>query len=67
MSDQLIRYDWPCLITLYTFNNVYVCMAYVFDLYVGDWIRERFEAPNAMQISDQNKKDLLSRLIRSTM
>ena len=33
----------------------------------GDWIRERVEPPNAMQITDTDRKKLLARLIRSTM
>ena len=33
----------------------------------GDWIRERVEPPNAMNMSDEQRKRLLARLIRSTM
>ena len=40
-----------------------VCMVGV----AGDWIRERFEPPDAMKMTDAERKILLARLIRSTM
>ena len=39
---------------------VYIC------IYVGDWIRQRFEPPGVFQMTDEEKKILLARLIRST-
>ena len=42
--------------------TVYSCV----HLYVGDWIRQRFEPPGVFQMTDEEKKILLARLIRST-
>ena len=33
----------------------------------GDWIRERFEAPSIMQMTAEEKKIVLARLVRATM
>jgi len=35
-------------------------------LHAGDWIRERFETPEAMKLTKEKKELLLNRLIRST-
>ena len=37
------------------------------DVYcVGDWIRERVEPPGVFQMTNEEKKILLARLVRST-
>ena len=37
------------------------------DIYcVGDWIRERVEPPGVFQMTNDEKKILLARLVRST-
>lgn len=40
---------------------------YVCTCNIGDWIRERFEPPDARKLTDEQRKKLLERLIRSTM
>ena len=34
--------------------------------YIGDWIRERFEKPGVTEMSPQEKRILLARLVRAT-
>ena len=41
------------------------CLTCAF-LFTGNWIRERFETPGAFQMSEEEKRILLDRLVRST-
>ena len=46
--------------------SINICCVMCF-LLLGDWIRERVEPPDAMKMTDAERKILMARLIRSSM
>lgn len=52
---------------LYMFMPKFQQMAIVScDVIAGNWIRERIEPPGIFQMTDEEKRILLARLVRST-
>ncbi|XP_064395206.1 2-oxoglutarate dehydrogenase complex component E1-like isoform X3 [Halichondria panicea] len=48
-------------------QNIGVEFMFINDRTKCDWIREKFEAPNAMSMDERSKRILLARLVRATM
>ena len=49
-----------CIVWEQDHSVIYLCIC------AGDWIRERFEKPGVMKLTEEEKKVLLARLVRST-
>ena len=49
-----------CIVWEQDHSVIYLCAC------TGDWIRERFEKPGVMKLTEEEKKVLLARLVRST-
>ena len=56
-----------CIWYMYMVYVYGICMVYLQCIwYLGDWIRQRFEAPGCFSMSSDQKRTLLARLVRST-
>ena len=60
-KDQLLRRGpGPILM------STCIVVSFISVICAGDWIRERFEKPGVMKLTEEEKKVLLARLVRST-